>query len=74
MNKPRKSAALSTASSLPPARTARDARADGRQEGAELGRTGAPPSNTAPANSNQGNITFKVTVRPPPSFRRSFNS
>lgn len=52
--------ANSTATSLPSARTARDARADGRQEGAELGRTGAPPSNTAPDNSNQGKITFKA--------------
>lgn len=40
----------SAATSLPPARTARDARADGGQEVAEPLASGAPPSNTAPDN------------------------
>ena len=33
-------------------------RAGGGQEGAEHGVTGAPPSNTAPDNSNRGDISF----------------
>ena len=44
----------STATSLASARTARDARADGGQEVAEPGSKGAPPSNTAPYNCNDG--------------------
>ncbi len=43
-----------TATSLAPARTARDARADGGQEVAESLMSGAPPSNTAPGNCNDG--------------------
>lgn len=50
----------SAAPSLPPARTAREARADGRQEGAEHGASGALPSNTAPDNSNRGDTTFRA--------------
>lgn len=44
----------STATSLATARTARDARADGGQEVAEPAFEGAPPSNTAPYNCNDG--------------------
>lgn len=43
-----------TATSLASARTARDARADGGQEVAEPAFEGAPPSNTAPYNCNEG--------------------
>jgi hypothetical protein len=43
-----------TATSLATARTARDARADGGQEVAEPAFEGAPPSNTAPYNCNDG--------------------
>ena len=35
-------------------------RTGGGQEGAEHGVPGAPPSNTAPDNSNQGNISFRA--------------
>ncbi len=35
-------------------------RAGGGQEGAEHGVTGAPPTNRAPDNSNQGNISFRA--------------
>lgn len=41
-----------TATSLAPARTARDARADGGQEVAESLAVGAPPTNRAPYNCN----------------------
>lgn len=44
----------STATSLAAARTAREARADGGQEVAEPASKGAPPSNTAPYNCNDG--------------------
>ena len=43
-----------TATSLAPARTARDARADGGQEVAERAFEGAPPTNRAPYNCNDG--------------------
>jgi hypothetical protein len=43
----------STATSLAPARTARDAQVDGGQEVAEPAFKGAPPSNTAPYNCNE---------------------
>lgn len=42
----------SAATSLAPARTARQARADGGQEVAEPGASGAPPTNRAPDNCN----------------------
>ena len=49
-----------TATSLSAARTARDARADGRQEVEEPLASGAPPSNTAPDNCNGGEGFFKA--------------
>lgn len=44
----------STATSRSPARTARDARADGDREVAEPASKGAPPTNRAPYNCNDG--------------------
>ena len=46
--------------SLPTARTAPVAQADGWQEGPEHSFSGARPSNTAPDNSNERNIAFRA--------------
>lgn len=50
----------STATSRSPARTARDARADGDREAAEPAFEGAPPTNRAPYNCNEGDNNFKA--------------
>ena len=49
-----------TASAPPAARTAPQARADGGRNEAEQDASGAPPTNRAPDNSNQGDIDFKA--------------
>ena len=49
-----------TATSRSPARTARDARADGDREAAEPAFEGAPPSNTAPYNCKLVDDYFKA--------------
>ncbi len=51
---PSQQAQNSAATSRSPARTARDARADGDREVAEPGDAGAPPTNRAPDNCNDG--------------------
>ena len=53
----------STATSRSPARTAREARADGDREAAETAFGGAHPSNTAPYNCNPGDGFFFKALR-----------